>query len=217
MALTRTTLSAAVADANDTSISVTSATGFSAGSLVKVDAEFMVVQQSYVSGTLVPVRRGQLGSKSVAHVVTAPVTVGATSGVSPDWAGVGFAEVVQFPTAGRARYIQSITAATSTLTGLVPGSDTVVVLNGSVAITLTIPIPTKDMDGDLLYIISTTGAAHIPTFTGGVGGAGTSYDAFTFNSTGTLGLVAMACNAVWVLFAAPGLTGTVTNITAGVA
>jgi hypothetical protein len=63
------------------------------------------------------------------------------------------------------------------------GSDLVVILNGTAAITLTVPVPTKDMDGTELTIVSNGAAAHVPTFTGGVGAAGSSYDAFTFNST----------------------------------
>ena len=52
MALTRTTLAAAVADANDTTISVSSATGFAADQLVRIDNEWMVVQKTYTTGTI---------------------------------------------------------------------------------------------------------------------------------------------------------------------
>ena len=39
----------------------------------------------------------------------------------------------------------------------------------------------------------------------------------TVNATAPIGLVAMAVNGLWVTFAAPALTGTVTNITGGIA
>ena len=54
-----------------------------------------------------------------------------------------------------------------------------VVINATSAITLTIPVPTKDMDGTVLWIVSSTAAAHVPTFTGGLGGVGAGYTALT--------------------------------------
>lgn len=214
MALTRTTLAAAVADQNDTTISVTSATGFAAGYLVRVDMEWMVIQSSYVSGTIIPVRRGQLGTKSVAHVITAGCTAGQ---VINDWASAGFSNIVNSPTAGRARYLQSITATTSTLAGLVPGTDTTVVLNGTAAITLTIPVPTADQEGDELNIISNGVAQHLLTFTGGLSGAGTSYDVITINSTAPAAFKFVVCNKLWYVYCAPAMGGTVTNIIGSIA
>lgn len=210
MALATTTLSSAVAQL-DTTIVVASATSVAAGRVVIVDQELMQVAQSYVSGTTVPVLRGRDGSAQVAHKVTANVT----HGLASDFANPGAQGEATYLTQ-RPTLLTSITA-TSTLTLPPAGCDLRVILNGTAAITLTIPVPTKDMDGCMLTIISNGAAAHIPTFTGGVGGAGASYDAFTYNSTGTVALIAFAANGVWVMPATPALTGTVTNITAGVA
>src|SRR4051812_36099756 len=80
MSLVRTTLSVAMA-ATDTSMVVASATGVSAGYYVKVDQEVMRVGSAYVSGTTVPVIRGQDGTYVQAHPITAGVVVGAGS----DW------------------------------------------------------------------------------------------------------------------------------------
>lgn len=211
MALATTTLSTAVAQ-SDTSITVASATSVASGRLIVVDQEMMQVAQGYVSGTTFNVLRGREGTPQLAHRVTANVT----HGLASDFALPAAQTTVTYPLV-RARQIISITAATSTLTLPVAGEDMLVILNGTAAITLTIPVPTKDMDGCMLVIVSNGAAQHIPTFTGGIGGAGGSYDAVTFNATGTLALMAFACNGLWCMPAAPALTGTVTNITAGVA
>lgn len=211
MALTTTTLSSAVA-VGDKSIKVASGTGFAAGSLIWIDQEFMVVTKDYVvAATTVPVLRGHQGTATAAHVITSNVTVGLAS----DFSNPVAQTLVTNPYL-RPVLIQSITATPSTLTLPPSGCDLRVLLNGTAAITLTVPVPTKDMDGCKLEIISNGAAAHVPTFTGGVGGAGSSYDAFTFNATGTLAIEAIACNGLWCMKAATPIAGTVTNITATV-
>lgn len=213
MALTRTTLSSAVA-VDDTSIVVASATGFAADRIVRVDQEFMIVQKSYSSGTTIPVRKGQMGSKSAAHVITAGVVVGTAA---DDWDRPGAGVAVNNPTAGRGRKITSITADNSTVTHAEAGTDHTVILNGTSVINLTVPVPTTDMDGDELTIISNGTAAHVVTFTGGLSGAGGSYDVVTWNAGARAALKCVAVNAVWVAPFAPAMTGTVTNLVGGVA
>ncbi|HZL96160.1 MAG TPA: hypothetical protein VFB99_21055 [Vicinamibacterales bacterium] len=213
MALTRTTLSSAVAT-EDTSIVVASATGFAADRIVRVDGEFMVVQKSYSSGTTIPVRRGQLGSANKAHVATAGVVVGTAS---DDWDPPGVGAVVNNMVAGRPRIIESITADNSTVTHTAAGTDHVVVLNGTSVINLTVPVPTTDMDGDMLTIISNGVAAHIITYTGGFGGVGSGYTALTVASGAKCCFQTMAVNGNWNVISAPAWTGTVTKVTAGVA
>jgi hypothetical protein len=210
MALATTTLSAAVG-VNDLSIVVASATSVAAGRVLICDQEVMKVTQSYVSGTTVPVLRGQDGSVTAAHKATANVT----HGLASDFANPAPQTAVTYPTV-RAKQVQSISA-TGTLTLPPAGTDLTVILNGTTIITLTIPVPTKDMDGTELVIVSNGAAAHVPTFTGGLSGAGGSYDAITFNATAPVALRAIACNGLWVTFAGPALTGTVTNITGGIA
>lgn len=213
MALTRTTLSVAVA-VEDTVIVVASATGFAANSIVRIDQEFMVVQKNYSSGTTIPVRRGQMGSKNSAHVITAGVVVG-TAADDYDAAGAGV--TVNNPISGRARYITSITADNSTVTHAPAGSDHVVVLNSTSVINLTVPVPTTDMDGDLLTIISNGVAAHVVTYTGGFGGVGSGYTALTVASGAKCCFQTMAINGNWNVISAPAWTGTVTKVTAGLA
>ena len=210
MALATTTLSSAVA-VDDTSVVVASATSFDAGRLVPVDQEVMQVAQNYTSGTTVDVLRGVNGSASVAHVITSNVV----HGDATDFSTAASQEIVGYQ-ASRATVISSITA-TGTLTLPKAGTDARVILNGTSVIALTVPVPTKDMDGTLLTIVGNGAAAHTLTFTGGLSGAGTSYDVVTTNSTAPIAFTAIACNGLWNSFVATPMAGTVTNITGTVA
>lgn len=79
--VTSTTLSAAVTNATGapSTITVTSATGFSAGRIVFVDREAMLILPSYVSGTTIPVQRGYAGTVANPHASGATVYVGPTN------------------------------------------------------------------------------------------------------------------------------------------
>lgn len=212
MALTTTTLASACG-ATDSSIVVTSATGFAAGYFIKIDDEVMQVTKSYTSGsTTVPVLRGREQSVQSAHVTKAAVTVG----VGTDWSNPAAGSLMGQAARIRPVIIQTY-GATATMTLPPPGCDLRVILAGTAAITLTVPVPTRDLEGTQLVIVSDGAAAHIPTFTGGVGGAGSGYDAFTFNSSGKLALVCYAAGGTWQMVSAPAVSGTVTNIIAGVA
>ncbi len=206
MALATTTLSAAVA-ASDVSIVVASAASVAAGRVLIVDQEIMKVASSYSSGTTIPVLRGQDGSVTAAHKVTANVT----HGLASDFANPTAQTVVTYPTV-RARVVTSITATTSTLTLPPAGSDLFVVLNGTAAITLTIPVPTKDMDSCEITFASNGVAQHILTFTGGLSGAGSSYDQVTINATAPAAFRAVACNGLWLAVCGPAISGTTTAI-----
>ena len=163
MALAETTLSSAVT-VNADEIVVASATSIVAGRIILVDQEMMQVTQSYVSGTTIPVLRGRDGTANSAHVATAQVIHGDAADFGAPSAGTE----VQYPTV-RPTLVQSISA-TGTLTLPPVGCDLRVILNGTGAITLTIPVPSKAHDGTMLVIVSNGAAAHVPTFTGGLGG-----------------------------------------------
>jgi len=72
--LIKTTLSASVTR-DQTSFAVASATGISAGTMLYVDTEAMLVNS--ISGTTVGVRRGHTGTAAVAHLSGAMVLLGA--------------------------------------------------------------------------------------------------------------------------------------------
>ncbi len=210
MALATTTASSAIGQ-TDTSIVIASATSMAAGRIILVDQEEMQATQSYVSGTTVPVLRGRNGTAQVAHKVTANVT----HGLASDFANPGAQAVTTYPTQ-RATLVQSITA-TSTLTLPPAGTDLRLIMNGTSVITLTIPVPTKDMDGTTIDIVGNGVAAHLLTFTGGLSGAGTSYDVVTVNATAPVAFKVIAANGVWCTYCGPAITGTVTAITAAIA
>ena len=164
----------------------------------------MVVQKNYSSGTTIPVRRGQMGSANAlapgnttsSHVATAGVVVGTAA---DDWDSPGTAATVNNMTAGRPRIIESITADNSTVTHTPAGTDHVVILNSTSVINLTVPIPTSDMDGDILVIIGNGIAAHVVTVTGGAGGVGATADVITFGANQKQAVQFMAANITWQL------------------
>ncbi len=211
MALATTTLASAVL-LTDTVINVASATSVAAGRLIVIDQEVMRVVNSYVSGTVVGVLRGQDGTPTLAHVKTANVT----HGLASDFASPGPQAYTTYPIADRPVLVQSITA-TSTLVLPPSGCDLRVILNGTSVITLTVPVPTKDMDGCLLTITQNGAAAHTTTFTGGLSGAGSSYDVLTTNATAPTSVQAIACNGLWNAICAPAMGGTVTNLIGSIA
>lgn len=204
MALAETTLSSAVAVGN-TSIVVASATSVAAGRIIQIGGEIMKVTKAYSSGTTVPVLRGQHGTAQVAH----PASERVVHGDAADF-GVPAGVFSPYGPVSRSRRVISYTGTTAQTCDLPkPGEDLVVIMNGSALNTLTVPVPTKDLDGCTITFMDATAAAHAITFTGGLGGAGSSYDVITFNGTGTNVLVVVACNELWRL--ASMVSGTATN------
>jgi hypothetical protein len=194
MALTTTTISSAViVSAN--SIVVASATGFAAGNYVLVEDELMRVAQNYVSGTTIPVLRGQDGTITGAH----PASCNATTFLASDEAGPFGQTNTQFPTV-RARDISSYSAA-GAIALPAPGADAVAIINGTGALAMTLANPTKDMDGSMLYIVANGKAAHTVTYSAGVGNGGGTMDVGTYNATEATGCALMAVNGFWVLWA----------------
>jgi hypothetical protein len=212
MALTTTTLTAAVA-VTDREIKVSSATGFVAGYLVKVNQEIMRIVQTYVvavSGTTIPVIRGIEGSATAAH----PSGSSATAGIATDFAASVPQAHVWYPTA-RHRTVTSYNAA-GAITLPIPGNDAVAVLNGTGALAMTLANPTADMDGDVLTVIGNGKAAHTITYTAGLGNGGGGLDVLTFDTNALCCASVMACGGFWVPFPSP-LSGTLTGVDVAVA
>lgn len=212
MALVHTTLSAACA-ASDTSITVTSASGFLAGYVVRVGDEIMRVGGGYNgTATIVPVIRGQDGTLVVAHAVTS----GVVCGVASDWAlSSGPQTAPQYPIAGKARRISTYGAA-GAIALPTAGCDEVAVINGTSALAMTLAVPTKDLDGSILFIIGDGKAAHTVTAAGGFGAASTGYTVGTFDTNAQCGITLMAMNSVWVPISSP-LSGTLTGMDVAIA
>jgi hypothetical protein len=214
MALATTTLASAVT-VDDNSIVVASATSVAAGRLVRVDDEYMQVAQNYVSGTTVPVLRGQQGSATRAHTADANVTHGLASDFTD--APAGSPVSVTLPTQ-RARRMTTYRAS-GAITLPLAGEDLIVVLTGTSTLTMTIAAPTKDLDGTLVWITGNAKSSSTIQFasTVGLNNAGSSYDIITLNNGGNTGVWVMAMNGFWNVFAAPAITGTTTAIGAAIA
>jgi hypothetical protein len=215
MALAETTLSSACAQA-DRNIVVASATSFAADRLVRVGGEVMRVAKNYTSGTTIPVLRGQAGT--VVPAFSHPASARVVHGDAADFSDGGVASSAPFAPAAPARRIVQYTGTTAATCALPkPGEDLVVIMNGSAINTLTVPVPTKDLDGAVITFVNSAAAAHVITFTGGLSGAGSSYDVVTLNATGQVAFSVVAANEVWVALAAIPIAGTVTNLTGTVA
>lgn len=212
MALTKTTLSAALA-AGDTKATVASATGIASGYIWKTDDEQGYVSNAYTSGsTSVPLLRAKNGTAQVAHASGANITFGTAA----DWANPNATVVTAYALSGRRRKVISYSAS-GAIDMPSAGEDVVAVLNGTSVLAMTIADPTQDLDGARLTIVANGAAAHTLTFASGLSGAGSSYDVVTLNGTGPVAIEAMACNALWNAIVAVPMAGTVTNITATVA
>jgi hypothetical protein len=155
----------------------------------------MQVAKNYVSGTTIPVTRGQDGTQTLTHKASANVVVFLAS----DESGAAPQTVTQWPTV-KARRILSYSAA-GALTLPNPGEDIVAIINGTGALAMTLANPTKDMDGCMLYVVANGKAAHTVTYTAGVGNGGGTMDVGTYNATEATGCALIAVNGFWVLWA----------------
>jgi hypothetical protein len=211
MALAKTTLASPLG-VNDVSMVVASTVNLSAGRLAEIDQETVQVAQGYTGqSTTVPILRGREGSATAAHKAGANVSHGVAGDFSAPAPQAVVSNAVQRP-----RVTISVSA-TGTLALPFGEADTDVILNGTTPITLTIPPPTLDADTSRLTIYGNGAAAHVLTFTGGLGASGAGYTTVTNNAGGPTALQAVAANGAWVPFTAGALTGTVTKIVAGIA
>lgn len=201
MALIRTTL-AGGCSAADTEILLTSIVGVAVGGQIVVDQETMRAL-NVGSSAAVPVQvvRGLRGSNVVAHPAGAQATVGppVDFGVSK-MGGAARRDVVSYSASGA-------------IAGPSAGVDRVAILNGTVALNMTVAAPSKENDGDLLIIVGNGKAAHVVTVTGGLGAGGSAVDGLTF-AAGAQNVVALiAANEVWAPLGGSVLAGTLTAIT----
>ena len=202
MALANTTLGAAAA-INDTDITVASATSVASGRLVKVDHEVMEVTKEYSSGVIVPVLRGRNGTAQVAHLSASLVVHGLPSDFDAPMAQTG---VIYGTPVVRDKVSY---AAAGAITLPAAGRDLDVELLGTDVLAMTLAVPTLEQEGSRINVYGSGAAAHTLTVASGVGGAGSNYDVFTWNGTGTVELQLIARNLLWVC--PQQVTGTLTN------
>ena len=210
MALTTTTLASACA-LLDKTISVTSATSFVAGARLIVDSnEVMFITKEYVSGTTIPVLRGQQGTKQQTHPITCNVTL-VPSGDDRDYTAGSDAAPPLYLTKSDISYTATgaITVGTADFNR--------VRLNGTSVCAMTLAHPLKDQDGILVQIVGNGKAAHTVTFpTGGIGNAGAGYTVATFDASGCCNMLLVASNGFWQSTPSP-LSGTLTAIDVAIA
>jgi hypothetical protein len=201
MALTPTTLAGGMS-ANDTEVLLTSIAGLAVGQQIVVDQETMRALNIGLSAAVpVQVTRGLRGSNVVAH----PAGARATFGPSVDFSvskvgGAARRDIVSYSVSG------AIALPT-------PGVDRIAILNGTVALNMTVAAPGLENDGDLLVIVGNGKAAHVVTVAGGLGAVGSAVDALTMAAGGQNSVALVAANGAWVPFGGSVLAGTLTNIT----
>jgi hypothetical protein len=205
MALATTTLSGAIT-ASANVLTVAAATSLAKGRFLRIDDEMMQVSKGYVAAsTSVPVIRGVSGTAALAHATSASITHGDAN----DFPIPAVSATVTYQNI-RPRRMVSYTGATNTFVLPVAGEDVHVILNGTTADTITFPVPTKDLTGCRLLVSSNGVAQHVLTFTGGLSGAGSSYDVITINATAPGTFEFVAVEGLWQLVVQP--SGTLTNI-----
>jgi len=174
MSLTATTLSGAIT-ATQNVITLASGTGVLVKSVIKIDDEFMEIQDITNSPTL-KVRRGVNSTLGVAHTTGARAIIGLTN---------------DFPyrAAPRTRHY----AAAGALE--VADGDHLIMTGGALAMTLR--NPTADEDGIRMRIKAITAQAHTVTLTDGFNGSGTAGDVATFGGAIGDSMDIVAVNGIW--------------------
>jgi hypothetical protein len=175
MALTATTIAGALS-ASGTRVALTSATSVVAGSIMKIDDEF--VRVAAINGTAADLVRGINGTAAVAHAALAPCVHSADG--ADFWVPVA-PRVYSYGAAG------AITVA--------PGIH-IIGCGASGAQAMTLADPAADQMGIQLTIVSASAQAHTVTLTTGYLGTNAS-DVFTF--AGALGhsITLVAAKGVW--------------------
>lgn len=195
MAVTRTSLAQAIANAHDLFFTLTSNAGATVGGLCKVNNEWSTIVET-VGTTGVKVRhRGGNGTVAKAHAILSPVVlclasdladkVVPTPDTDPDVVNYGADGAVALP-----RLLK-----------------TVAYINKATAAALTLASPDAAVpDGAEIEFISVSGAAHTLTHTPGFAGNTTSSDVATWATTRGGILVIKAVNGVWTVKSAAGVT-----------
>lgn len=200
MALSNTTLAAACG-MNDMKITVTAATGFAAGQVIRIDNEIMV-QTAAANGTVVPVRRGLDGSAQVAHGLLAAVATGLNTDLPNPPPGQFVMVKVGDPTRVTVGGDATLGATDHNIAG------TTYILAKATAAAITLGAPTVAQDGLTLVFISATAAAHVITATGlfDDGVTGGSKNAATFAAFVGATIVIQANRGKWAVVSLKAVT-----------
>ena len=193
MALTVTSLASACT-ANDTKVTLTSASGCVVGSLVMADGEFMLVTDISTAPTVQVVRgynNGAVSSNAVAHAALAPVTFGLTS------------EFAQTSPLNGQVIVATSYSANGTITN--PTVNATIFIDKATACALTLTDPAADQTNTVI-IKSLTAAAHTVTYATGFYGDTTSSDVATFAAKAGASMTIVARNGKWTPIALANVT-----------
>lgn len=193
MALTTTSLASACT-ANDTKVTLTSASGCVVGSLVMADGEFMLVTDISTAPTVQVVRgynNGAVSSNAVAHAALAPVTFGLTS------------EFAQTSPLNGQVIVATSYSANGTITN--PTVNATIFIDKATACALTLTDPAADQTNTVI-IKSLTAAAHTVTYATGFYGDTTSSDVATFAAKAGASMTIVARNGKWTPLALANVT-----------
>ena len=196
MAVTTTTLTSPVI-VTDKTIVVTSTAGFASGKLLRIDDEFLQIQQGYTGLATVPVLRGREGTVTQTHPTGANVQAGFSTDFQLQAAG-GMPDSTPLP--GSAPWNVTSFSATGTIPLPTAVGFNLAILNGTAALTMAVPAPTTDLDGCILIVIGNGKAAHVVNVAGtaGIGNAGAGYQRLTFAAGAQNAVYLIACNGAWV-------------------
>ena len=200
MAFTLATLSQAMG-VNDTTVLLSSLTGVIPGALIGIDKEILKVGAVPSAATIpVPVMRGQEGSYNQAHPIGAQAKIAgpSTAGSVPDWGlpSPGGPSWAANP-AAYTRDQQSYSAAGAIALPRI-GADMVAILNGTVALAMTLANPSVAQDGSKLIIAGNGKAAHTVTYAAGLGNVGGTADVLTFAAAQAQAIELLAVGGFWV-------------------
>jgi hypothetical protein len=197
---TLTTLSAAMG-VGDQSALLAAVAGLAAGTWIQIDGEEMKVIAPISTAATVPqpVLRGQNGTFNQAHPVSAQVKIligptNLSTGDYPLVAAPGSLNIAIPPVPIWERRSYSAAGAI-TLPSL--GNHMIAVLNGTVALAMTLANPSIGQDGARLLVIGNGKAAHTVTYTAGMGNVGVTADVVTMSATQAQGLEYVACGGFW--------------------
>lgn len=201
MALTATTLAAACT-ASDTTLKVTSTTGFAAGQPMKVDDEYMWISSVPASGIVVVRSRGAEGSFAEPHDILSNVQTSATFSDFPNvFPGTG-ALHLPYP---------EVTALGQTQTLTVPyAGQFIYIITKATAATITLPTPSKALEGTLITFTSQTAAAHVVSGSSliGDGVSGSPHSTCTMAAYIGCSLTLCVCNGIYNVVSSTGVTVT---------
>jgi hypothetical protein len=190
MSLNATTLSGAISS-TDTLVRLASGTGAEVGKLVKVDNEFMQIQNVDLS-PFIKVARGQRGTLAVDHASGAVVNLGPANDFAPPPNSPALQPSKRQYTYGAA--------------GAIEKADGTHLLNTGAASAMTLAAPTGDQNGMRLRIVAQTAHAYTVTYSTGFNGGGAGVDVATLGGAVGDNMEIEAINGTWLVLSTRNVT-----------